>query len=365
MRITLVISSMSCGGAERVMSILSNYWVCSENEVTLITVDSQDNDFYELDSRVKRIGLDLKKISSTVLDAVRNNITKIRMLRKAIKSTEPHVVISFIDRMNVITLLSTRWLSVPVIVSEHTNPIQLPPGGAWNVLRKIVYLSADAVIVLNDELKGIVGRFIPHSKLHVIPNPAITSSNSNDVAPPFDIPSPCVVAMGRLVALKGFDLLIEAFDLCEQINWSLIIMGEGEERSHLETLIKDKGLESRVYLPGNVQEPASVLSKADIFVLSSRIEGFPMAILEAMSCGLPVISFDCKTGPSTIIDDGVNGILVPEGDVDAMANSMNYLMSNQDVRLKYSKSAPDVVRRYSIESIMDKWNILINDLIRK
>lgn len=364
MKIALVISSMSCGGAERVMSIMANYWVKHGNDVSLITVDTQDNDFYTLDDRVKRIELDRKKESRTVIDASINNLIKIRSLRNVIKKTKPQVIISFIDKMNVVTLISTRGLSIPVIVSEHTNPLQLPPGGVWNILRRVGYIWANAVVVLTQELSDIVGSFVSRSRLHIIPNPAIPINNITNSVPPFKIPSPCIVAMGRLVPLKGFDLLIKAFGICDQNMWSLIIMGEGDQRSTLEALIKERGLESKVLLPGNIKEPSAVLQNADIFVLSSRIEGFPMVILEAMSCGLPVISFDCKTGPGTIINNGIDGILVPAEDVDALASSMSYLMNNKEERLRLSKRATDVVNRFSIDVIMAKWNKLIDDIIR-
>jgi len=355
---------MSCGGAERVMSIMANYWVEHGNDVSLITIDSQVNDFYTLDPRIRRIALGLAKCSATLISAVKNNIIKLKRIRDSIKQTDPQVVISFIDKMNTVTLIATRGLSIPVIVSEHTNPLQLPPGGVWSVLRKTTYLWANAVVVLSEELRNIVSGFVSSKRLHIIPNPAVPISDITHSSPPFKIPSPCMVAMGRLVTLKGFDLLIQAFDLCNNDEWTLIILGEGEERAALESIIKKHKLESQVLLPGNIKEPSTVLRNADIFVLSSRIEGFPMAILEAMSCGLPVISFDCKTGPSTIINDKVDGVLVPAEDVNALANSMNHLMANKDERIRLAKHATQVVERFSVEMIMQKWNDLINEVSR-
>ena len=363
MKITLVIFSLSCGGAERVMSILSNYWAERGDQIAIITIDSQDADFYSLSKNIQRVALNSKSNSSNVFIAIKNNVKRLRKLRIAIKQTSLEVVVSFTDRTNVLSIIAAIGLTIPIIVSEHTDPRQLPAGGVWNILRRLTYLRANAVVVLNNELRDVVSKFVPKKRLYVIPNPALTIRKNQEYTLPFQVPSPFIVAMGRLVKLKGFDILIEAFARCNRGEWFLVILGEGKERKSLCEQVKKLGLESKVLLPGNVHEPSVILSRADIFVLSSRIEGFPMAILEAMSCGLPVISFDCPTGPSEIIRDGIDGVLVPKEDTQALAAAMSRLIENKDERKKIAEKAREVIKRFSLEEVILRWDNLLRKVI--
>jgi glycosyltransferase involved in cell wall biosynthesis len=140
--------------------------------------------------------------------------------------------------------------------------------------------------------------------------------------------------MGRLHPQKGFDLLLEAFSRIKDQypDWSLTILGDGPLREQIESLRDELGLKGRVHLPGAVKNPHQVLKQAELFVLSSRREGFSLALLDAMSYGLPVVAFDCRSGPREIIRDGVDGVLVPPEDVGAMAEALGRLMSDESER---------------------------------
>ncbi|MDH5570286.1 MAG: glycosyltransferase family 4 protein [Gammaproteobacteria bacterium] len=361
MKITLVIFGMSSGGAERVMAIMANYWAKRDKDITLITLRSVDSDFYVLDSRINRIALNL--YSNDPVFSFRNFFSRLRLLRKAIKDSHPDVVISFMARMNATVLLSTIGVSVPVIVSEHNDHRQSQLGFMWTLLRRWSYSWADAVVVLTDELCDVASKFVSKNRLHVIPNPAVPVPENENLEPPFDLPSPFIVSMGRLNPQKGFDLLLEAFSRIDSEEWSLVILGEGEERETLESLVVQYGLSSRVFLPGRVNIPSTILRQADLFVLSSRYEGFPMAILEALSCGLPVLSFDCPTGPNVIIRDGIDGVLVPAEDVEALAKGIKRLIGDEQERFRLAKKANEVVGRFSTEKVMAKWECLLDGVI--
>jgi len=168
--------------------------------------------------------------------------------------------------------------------------------------------------------------------------------------------------MGRLVEQKGFDILVEAFSRCatKHSDWSLVILGEGPQRTRLEAAAAELGIGDRVHLVGQVREPDTILKGADLFVLSSRYEGFPNALVEAMACELPVVSTDCSSGgPRDIIRDGVDGILVPPRDVEALASAMDRLMADQDGRQRLGKSAAEVVERFSTTRVMKVWDDLL------
>jgi glycosyltransferase involved in cell wall biosynthesis len=168
-----------------------------------------------------------------------------------------------------------------------------------------------------------------------------------------------IVAMGRMRHQKGFDLLLKAFASCSNPEWRLVIFGEGQERKGFELLIRELGLEGKVFMPGVVKDSMSLLKQADLFVMSSRFEGFPNALLEAMACGLPVISFDCPSGPGEIIRNGVDGLLVAPEDVNAMADAMKRLMADGEERKRLGTRAIEVLDRFGIEKVMKKWEELL------
>lgn len=364
MRITLIISALGPGGAERVMSIMANYWAAHAQHVTLVTVGSLDTDFYALDPRVQRVGLGLMGYSSNFLAAVRNNVMRVRRLRQAIRTSQPDVVLSFVDRTNVLVLVSTLGLGMPVIVAEHTDPRQHAVGFIWAGLRRLLYPQAAAIVVLTQGLRPWAEHFVKKETVHVIPNPVqvpATSFESNGAQEPRGS-GRTVAAMGRLSPVKGFDLLLKAFARCveKHTDWSLMILGEGDERLRLEAMASDLGIKDRVTMPGLAKDPLRILSGTDLFVLSSRYEGFPMALVEAMACKLPVISADYPSGPRDIVRDGVDAILVPPNDVNALAGAMDRLMANQAERQRLGANAVQVIERFSIEKIMNTWDNLLN-----
>jgi glycosyltransferase involved in cell wall biosynthesis len=162
--------------------------------------------------------------------------------------------------------------------------------------------------------------------------------------------------MGRLGPEKGFDWLIEAYAQLSATfpDWHLIIYGEGQERPRLEALIREKGLEERIRLPGIEQHPEQALPHADVFVVSSRYEGFSMVLAETMAMGLPVVSFACS-GPLEIVRDGVDGLLAPPGDVAALAATLARLMRDETLRRRLAQEAVAVADRFAPERILGLW----------
>ena len=167
--------------------------------------------------------------------------------------------------------------------------------------------------------------------------------------------------MGRLARQKGFDLLIEAFSRIanQHPQWSVKILGEGPARASLKRLIAEKGLNGRVVLAGWEPDPDFVLKQSDLFVLSSRFEGFPNALLEAMACGLPSISFDCPSGPAEIIRDTIDGLLVPAEDIEALANTLDRVLGDDSLRQRLSAEAVHVVDRFSAERYFANWDAVL------
>jgi len=366
LRITLVISTLANGGAERVMTVMANYWAERDQEVTLITFASAKEDFYSLHPGIHRVGLNLMGASSHVAVAMKHNFQRLKRLRQEIKASRPDFVLSFIDKTNVLTLVASVGLGIPVIVSERNDPRQHSIGSAWSGLRFLLYRYADAVVVQSHAVHDWARRVVEGKSIYIIPNPVKPEFNGSPQVSSRKGVGHIVIAMGRLARQKGFDLLLRAFARCarKHLDWSLMILGEGEERGRLEALAVKLGIKDRVGMPGRTRDPFRILCGADLFVLPSRYEGFPNALVEAMACKLAVIGADCPSGPRDIIRDGVDGVLVPPNDVDALAAAMDRLMANPAERQRLSARAVEVVERFNIEKIMNMWDEVFTDVCR-
>jgi glycosyltransferase involved in cell wall biosynthesis len=363
--ITLVITNLDAGGAERVISNMANYWAQKGWSATLLTFDDRSvPPFYEIDQRVNHIPLGIYQPSSNSLEAVWNNLRRIQVLRRAIRRSKPDAVISFLFVVNILVLLATRGLAVPVIISERTDPLLEPVDRAWKWLRQWTYSFASRIIVATERTKEY---FLPsvQAKTTVIPNP-VAPASSEGSGPPEVVPAkPAIVAMGRLYRQKGYDILLKAFAHLQEKHpdWTLTILGEGPLRQEIERLRAGLGLVERVHLPGSVRNPHNVLRKADLFVLSSRWEGWNNSLAEAMSCGLPVIAADCRSGPREVIRHGVDGVLVPPEDVEALAAEMDRLMSDESARKLLASRAVEVVERFDVDKIMSMWEELLRSVV--
>lgn len=355
MKVTLVIYSLGGGGAERVMSIMANYWATHGWDVTLLVlVDRQTAPFYQLEPQIKLQQLGIAGDSTNVIAAIQAGIHRVKTLRSAIVASEPDVVISFMNTVNVLTLLALWNLKIPTIVSEHIYPTFTDANKVWQILMKWTYRHADLVTLLTQSAL----LFYPAAQGYrsiVIPNPVLTPAKK--VTTDRLLPTPTIIAMGRLHPQKGFDLLLKAFAKIQAKypDWHLTILGEGTIRPELEELRSQLGLSERVHLPGSVSNVNDYLRQAELFALSSRFEGFPMAVCEAMACGLPVLSTDCLSGPRDIIRDGIDGVLVPVDNVDALAAGLDALMSDPLKRQQLAKAAPQVLERFGLDRVMAKW----------
>jgi GalNAc-alpha-(1->4)-GalNAc-alpha-(1->3)-diNAcBac-PP-undecaprenol alpha-1,4-N-acetyl-D-galactosaminyltransferase len=366
MRLTLVIPSLEAGGAERVLSILADAWAQDGHNVALVTMAPAARDFFPLDQRIERVSIGLDARAASPWAFIAGNLRRVRRLRAAIRDSRPDAVVSFIIHTNVITLLACRGLAVPVIVSERTTP-RWPFGPLLSAMRRFSYPLADALVVQTSEGRAWARRFLRPERVFVIPNPVLPptdlAADVSSTLPPADVkPTKSVIAVGRLVRVKGYDLLIDAFARCadRRRDWDLVILGEGQDRQRLEALALRLGVSARVSLPGSVKDTASAFRSADIFALSSRMEGFPNALLEAMACGLPSVAFDCSSGPRDIIRHSVDGLLVPPESAGALAEALDRLMADDDLRLRLARRAPEVLERFSIGSVMAQWRAVLD-----
>lgn len=360
MKILFFISSLQCGGAEHVAATLCNRWASTGQDVTLATFDDGSAPpFFPLDERVRHLPLGLRKASTGLLDASLANLRRAPQITRAIEEVGPDRIVSFIEATNVLVLLAARRTAIPVVVAERIDPARHRLRAPWRILRRLTYGRAARIVVQTDAAAG----FFPaawRSRIAVIPNPVPEPHDRSHVAGDGNR----LVAMGRLEPQKGFDLLIRAFATIaeDRPSWTLTIYGEGQERVALADAIEDGALVGRVVLAGRAADAAEAFRRADLFVLSSRYEGFPNALCEAMAAGVPAVAFDCRSGPREIVRDGVDGILVPDGDVSALAAGLLRLTGDDDLRRMLGARAAEITERFSVDRIAVLWIDLLRGI---
>lgn len=341
------------------MVSLGNHWAEAEHQVTIITLSSEAGDMYRLDPRVQRVPLAMLAESRSLAQAIVGNVVRIRAIRRRIRSLGPDVVISFNTEINVLALLACMGLGVPVVISERVHPPSDSIKAMWNLLRRLTYRLADALVVQSEKILPWARAVARPDRIHVIPNAVSPVFVAQETMASHRVPM--VLGVGRLVPQKGFDLLIRAFASIagRHPNWSLTIVGQGPEEATLKMLAARILSPGAAAFPGAVPDPERYYRSAGLFVLASRFEGFPNVLLEAMATGCAVIAADCPVGPSEIIRQGIDGVLVPPEDVGTLAGEMDRLMGDGTERGKLGARAREVASRFSGDRIMERWDNVI------
>lgn len=301
----------------------------------------------------------------------------IRQLSKIIKKIKPALIISFLTYPNYITILA-RFISqfnVPVILSERSNLSKSLAnqrfGNAKGRIVRLTYPKAQKIIAISQGVKkDLIDRhFISPNKCSVIYNSiemeSIAELSKEQINHPwFADEVPIITTAGRLTRAKNYPLLIEAFAKAQRsINIRLLILGEGEDRNSLEELVHKLGIQDKVVFLGFQKNPFKYIAKSDIFVLSSSWEGFGNVIIEAMACGVPVISTSCPSGPNEIITNGVNGLLVSVNDTEAMADAILKLFKDELLRKRLADAGKKRAEDFRVEKMVARYEKVFKDII--
>lgn len=358
--IVIVLPGLAAGGSEKVVNCLANRWATRGWNISVVSFDQQSApSYYAYHPSVDLVRLGAPTGRRRPLVALAGMAHRVVELRRLLVDRRPDLVISFLTRTNVLVLLASAGLPRPVIVSERNNPELQPAGPFWGWLRARLYPHAFGLVTMTagamryfEHRMKVRGWVIPNSVHLLRPQPTST-------------PGCRLVATGRLVPQKGFDMLLRAFaSVARQFpDWQLVIWGEGPERVNLERQCRELGLEQRVELPGVSREPGSWIQSADAFVLSSRFEGWGIVLLEAMAAGLPVVSFDCAFGPAEMIEPDVSGLLVPAGDEKALALALARVMADPILRSSLGHQAARRARDFSPEQVLGMWDELIEEAV--
>jgi GalNAc-alpha-(1->4)-GalNAc-alpha-(1->3)-diNAcBac-PP-undecaprenol alpha-1,4-N-acetyl-D-galactosaminyltransferase len=350
---TFVIHALSRGGAEKVLLTLASGLKSKGHQVKIVlfgeeqALETGDIEVLKLNCSTRGRGL----YSPLVL------IKLIFNLRRVLKQNADYIV-SFGDQNNLITAFAKLFIPGKLIVSDRVYPLCGPLLGGRSPLirsiltslRNLLYSTAAAVVVPTEEMRS----FYKHHNVKVIPNPVKVPTLSKLSSQS----SPVVLAAGRLVEQKRFDLAIEAFSIADTKGWELRIFGDGQLKEELTQLAATQNA-SKIAVNGASTDLSKEMSEASIFVLSSDFEGFPNVLIEAMAHGLAVVATRCPTGPSSLIVDGINGLLVPCGDKKALSQAIEKLVRDSKFRRELGMRAAETARAFSEERIISSWEKLI------
>lgn len=340
------------GGTERVTTLIANELIKMNYKVSIISLIGGKHPFFELDSRIKTFSLYSDKVSFKT-----NFFGVVYKLRNFVKNNK---IDSFVvvDSISCIFSVPALYkLKVNHICWEHFNFNSDLGKKERRFARQLAARYCDTVVTLTQRDRDYWLKGTKHkANIIPIPNPSPFPVQNNDQINT----SKVVLAVGRLTHQKGFDLLLQSWSLVTLSvpDWKLIIVGEGEDKTRLTECIDKYNLSATVYLVGSTDNVAQYYNQADIYCLSSRFEGFPMVLLETLSFGLPVVSFDCDTGPAEILED-TGSILVSPVNIEELANSLILLMNDNSLRESIADKAKKKAEIYQIENIIDRWKTVI------
>ncbi|MCI9388622.1 MAG: glycosyltransferase family 4 protein [Lachnospiraceae bacterium] len=355
MNIFFYINILAGGGAERVVANLASSFSDRGHKVSVVTSYRVENE-YMTGKKVKRYVLENKKSETGFIS---RNLRRIVKLRQLLVVNRPDLLISFMAEPNFRSIIATRFLKTKVIVSVRNDPSKEYPTKIMWFLANLLFKKADGIIFQTQDAKDCFNKII-QERSEIISNQVNSIFYSTMRAER----TRNIITVGRLTAQKNHKILIEAFDIIKsRINDNLIIYGEGPAREELERMIKEKGLGDRVFLPGNVSNIENHLAAAKLFVLSSDYEGMPNALMEAMAVGVPCISTDCPCGgPRMLIEDGVNGLLVPVDDKEALDHALLLLLTDERLANKVGMIAKERSKVFAPKSVGDRWIDYINSI---
>lgn len=341
MKVVLVIPTLKQGGAERVMSELANTWTKQGYDVHLVLLVG-GKQFYALNDAV--IVHTLGFINNGPVSKIINELRTFLIFRNLLKHIQPDFILSFMTKYNIFTILANMYLPFDVFVSDRAN-LLTRRSFIERLLKNITYRQARGIIAQTTFAKEILEKEVKHQNIKVIFNPLKQLELLN-------VPKEKIILnVGRLIPEKGQSFLLDAFANVEDTEWKLVILGDGPLRHNLENQAKSLGINDRVTMPGSIKNVDEWLTRSQIFVFTSLSEGFPNALAEAMGAGLPCISFDCDAGPSDLINDSINGFLVPMKDQQLLTLRLKQLTLSPEMRFDLGKQAEAIKEKLDARSI--------------
>jgi len=362
-------SSLEAGGPARVINLWGNYFINKGYKVEAVSnIDVPL--FYEFDKKIKYSVLGIDKFKQ------KNRLKTLYNIYKFLKGRKNEILIFnkslYISYLFILKKLALIDKSLELVYFAHGGSSDFKTMYS-NFVNYMISDTFDEIIALHDDYdsfefkpktfrRKIINFIFPNQwqkikkKINYIPNPVTFRSEKKA-----DYDKKVVLAVGRLDRIKGFDLLIKSWkDVSEKYpEWRLKIVGEGEERKKLEKLIHQLSLEGYVELVGAKEDVKSFYLSSSIYVMSSREEGMPMVLVEAMECGLPIVAF-ANVGAKFLVEDKINGLLCEVGDIQSLAKNIIHLIKNRNAREELGSKSKELVQEFYIENLAHKWDRILN-----
>ena len=366
--VCLFVGTLKAGGAERV-----TVWLASElhrqgHDVVLLTHSTPETDFFTLPDGIKRETVGLNEGRESLPGKLLINLQRCLQVRKILRRHRVTSMLAMMPHESVMAVVASFGLPMRVVVSERNAPWHRHQDRIWTTLRRIVYRFSDIQVAQTQPIADWLRRETRSRGVAIIPNAVQPDLPSG---PPFVLPEnslrsgrKLLLAVGTKPYQKGFDMLVDAFGRVagDHPEWDLAIPGllperveEGISGQDILSAAARAGIADRVFLPGHLGNMRDWYAAADLFVLSSRFEGFPNVLVEAMGAGCACVAFDCDTGPDEIIEDEVDGILVRELTIEALAAALKRTMGDSELRSRLAAAAPRVAQRYAPGIVLGAW----------
>lgn len=359
-KICFIIPSLKNGGAERVVVTLAN-GLPTDLNIHIITFYKEKKN-YNINKNIKLHHCYATSfISKNSISAISNNIKLLFRIYKIIKKENIKLIIGFTTTANILSVIIAKLLKLPVIISERANPYIFKPNKLWAKLRDIFYPKCNVLVLQTKYSKSFYENKIPPKKIAILPNPL--SKPLTDLKDSSVKKENIILNVGRLDKNKSQDLLIRAFSKINYTNWKLVLVGEGNKKNEYQRLVTSLNLDDHVIFTGAIKNVHYYYNKAKIFAFTSQSEGFPNALTEALHFGLACVSTNCKSGPSELIKQNINGYLIPVNNEQQLIKKLNKLTENNEIIKKMGVNASISTNKYLQSNVIKMWYKVIKSNI--
>ena len=340
------------GGTERVLSIIANELSKQKNKfnIHILSITNENNtSYFNLENEIKNDRI----LKSKDVNFKKQYFQVVKGIRHYIKENNIDILIDVEVIASLFSIPATRFTKTKLISWEHFNFYEDNGSHLRIYARKLAARFSNCIITLTEHDKqNYLNNLDIKGKVEYIYNPI---EEVDDVE--CNITSKQIISVGRLTYQKGFDMLCDVAKVVLKDNkgWKWLILGDGEDKDKLRSKIKEYGLENKLILKGNVSNVEEYYKNSSLYVMTSRFEGLPMTLLEAKTYKLPIVSFNCLTGPSEIVKNNINGYLINPENVEAMSNKLNILMNDENKLKEFSSNAQIDIEKFELKPIIERW----------
>ena len=347
------------GGTERVLSIIANELSKQKNKfnIYILSITNENNtSYFRLEKEIKNNRI----LKSKDVNFKKQYFQIVKGIRHYIKENNIDILIDVEVIASLFSIPATRFTKTKLISWEHFNFYEDNGSHLRIYARKLAARFSNCIITLTEHDKqNYLNNLDIKGKVEYIYNPI---EEVDDIE--CNIKSKQIISVGRLTYQKGFDMLCDVAKVVLKDNkgWKWLILGDGEDKDKLRSKIKEYGLENKLILKGNVSNVEEYYKNSSLYVMTSRFEGLPMTLLEAKTYKLPIVSFNCLTGPSEIVKNNVNGYLINPENVEAMSNKLNILMNDENKLKEFSNNAQIDIEKFKLKPIIERWEKVLISL---